>query len=308
MSSTAEQELEREILQLITDARTTNCLALAGLSVVIYEHLANFPDEFNIMWKSRLSLSNVFYLRYFTLFALSTERSDHLSCQTFFYMENATSTIITVSADMILIFRVWILYGRSKKLRYLFVALITGSPFTIGIYTVKQIVQRPVLGGCYSPGYFFPRLFTYYNLPFFIMAVAMFSMTLYNCGSTPMALGLGNTPMITLFLRDGLFWFLALLMLSVVELILWDKARPTLAQIPTVCVAVIGTRVLLNNKQLASKTAKGGTSMPTMQWETEIDTMPVRGGRTERVPWFLKTDTVGDHTQDAGPGEHSQQV
>ncbi|KAJ7777322.1 hypothetical protein B0H16DRAFT_1879405 [Mycena metata] len=328
MSSAAELELEHEILQLIADARTTNCLALAGLSVVIYEHLANFPDEFNIMWKSRLSLSNVFYIwiRYFTLVALSvdvsfmlrTEWSDR-SCQRFFYTETATSAIITVSADMILIFRVWILYGRSKRLRYLFLALITAeliAMFTIGIYTVKQLVQYvhigSILGGCYSLEV--PRLFTYYNVPFFIVAVTMFSMTLYNCGSTLMTLGLGNTPMISLFMRDGLFWFLALLMLSIVELILWARARPTLAQIPavpgTACVAVIAARVLLNIKQLASQTAKGGTSMPTMQSETEMDSIParVRGGHTERVPWFLKTDIVGDHTQYAGPGERSQQV
>ncbi|KAJ7777332.1 hypothetical protein B0H16DRAFT_1505141 [Mycena metata] len=157
---------------------------------------------------------------------LRTEWSDRVSCQKFFYMENATTTIITVSADMILIFRVWILYGRSKKLCYLFLALITG------IFTVKQIVQRSILGGCYSLEV--PRLLTYDGLPCFIVAVMMFSMTLYNCGSTLMALGLGNTPMITLFLRDGLFWFLALLMLSVVQLILWASARPTLAQIPIV--------------------------------------------------------------------------
>ncbi|KAJ7027896.1 hypothetical protein C8F04DRAFT_1292195 [Mycena alexandri] len=316
MSSATEQELEHEIFQLIADARTTNSLALAGLSIVIYEHLANFPDEFNMMWKSRLSLSNAFYfwIRYFTLlallvdvsFMLRTEWSDHMSfmvvdiaasCQRFFFAEMATSTIITVSADMILILRVWILYGRSKKLLYFFVALITAeiiAMLTVGIYTIKPLVQYVHIGsnvgGCYSLGYILcpdvsdhitksgstevPRLFTYFNVPVFIVAVTMFSMTLYKCGSTLVALGLGRTPMIALFMRDGVFWFLSLLVLSLVEIIIWARARPTLAQIPvvpaTACVAVIGARVVLNIKQLASKPSISATITTT-----EMHSMPV---------------------------------
>lgn len=38
----------------------------------------------------------------------------------------------------------------------------------------------------------------------------MFVMTLRKCGATILALGSGRTPVIALFLRDGVFWFLAL--------------------------------------------------------------------------------------------------
>lgn len=78
-------------------------------------------------------------------------------------------------------------------------------------------------------------------------------MTLYKCGITLLTLGPGRTPVIALFLRDGVFWFLALVrklsipqlsarpnnvrkVVSIVEIVLWDKARPTLAQIPVVYV------------------------------------------------------------------------
>lgn len=38
----------------------------------------------------------------------------------------------------------------------------------------------------------------------------MFVTTLRKCGATILALGSGRTPVIALFLRDGVFWFLAL--------------------------------------------------------------------------------------------------
>ncbi|KAJ7462139.1 hypothetical protein FB451DRAFT_1562696, partial [Mycena latifolia] len=68
-------ELEREVFGLLADARTTNSLAVAGLTIVVIEHIANFRDEVNLVWKTRLSLSNVFYIwiRYFTLLVLCVD-------------------------------------------------------------------------------------------------------------------------------------------------------------------------------------------------------------------------------------------
>ncbi|KAJ6469713.1 hypothetical protein C8R47DRAFT_765291 [Mycena vitilis] len=97
----------------------------------------------------------------------------------------------------------------------------------------------------------------------------MFSMTAFKCGTTLMALGPRRTPIIALFLRDGVFWFLALVLVSIVEIVLWDRARPTLAQIPVIpssaCVAMIGARVVLNIKAVASHTgeAAGATTVGT---------------------------------------------
>ncbi|KAJ7649845.1 hypothetical protein FB45DRAFT_858805 [Roridomyces roridus] len=41
-------------------------------------------------------------------------------------------------------------------------------------------------------------------------------------------------PVITLFLRDGFFLFLAIILYSTAEIIIWHSARPTLAQVPVV--------------------------------------------------------------------------
>ncbi|KAJ7928133.1 hypothetical protein B0H13DRAFT_2311994 [Mycena leptocephala] len=104
-------KLEQELFRLLTDARTTNELAVAALALVILEHVANLSDEVTLIWKSRFSISNI-WIRYLTLvalcidisFMLRAEWSDHL-CKSFLFGEMVTCTIIVVSTDLILVFR-----------------------------------------------------------------------------------------------------------------------------------------------------------------------------------------------------------
>ncbi|KAJ7626322.1 hypothetical protein DFH06DRAFT_1339462 [Mycena polygramma] len=244
-------ELERELFGLLVDARTTNEMAVAAFTVVALEHIANFPAEINLVWKSRWSISSALYIwiRYLTLlalcvdlsFMLRAEWSDHLPVVPF--GELVTSTILVISADIVLVLRVWILYGRSRKLLYFLIPFMAAEMISImivGVFTIAALTADPenyvhvgpILGGCYSLEV--PRLFTFYAIPPFVTAVIMFSMTAFKCGTTLMALGPRRTPIIALFLRDGVFWFLALVLVSIVEIVLWDRARPTLAQIPVI--------------------------------------------------------------------------
>ncbi|KAJ7471467.1 hypothetical protein B0H11DRAFT_2040145 [Mycena galericulata] len=80
----------------------------------------------------------------------------------------------------------------------------------------------------------------------------MFSMTLYKCGRTLLHYKASKMPLITLFLRDGVFWFLTIFAVSLAELIVWPRGRQSLAQAMVPLNAVIGTRILLNLKRLAA--------------------------------------------------------
>ncbi|KAF7352349.1 hypothetical protein MVEN_01198600 [Mycena venus] len=162
---------------------------------------------------------------------------------------------------------------------------------TIGVLTIRPLDQVP-------------RLFALYAVPSFVLAVIMFTMTLRKCGATILSLGRGRAPVIELFLRDGVFWFLALVLVSIVEIVLWDRARPTLAQIPVVpatsLIAVIGARIVLNIKYVASNAnaAVATTAGP------EPAGGPVRRAHAERVPWYLKTADTNSweaNTVDSNP-------
>ncbi|KAF8145033.1 hypothetical protein K438DRAFT_1992187 [Mycena galopus ATCC 62051] len=60
---------ELELLQLIADAQTTNYLAAAGITLLVFEHISTFSEEVKFVWKTGLSLWSVLYvwIRYFTL-------------------------------------------------------------------------------------------------------------------------------------------------------------------------------------------------------------------------------------------------
>jgi hypothetical protein len=55
-------------------------------------------------------------------------------------------------------------------------------------------------------------LFTFYAVPLLTIAVLMFCMTLYKCSQHLLGVGsAARMPVITLFLRDGVFFFFAVL-------------------------------------------------------------------------------------------------
>jgi len=76
---------------------------------------------------------------------------------------------------------------------------------------------------------------------------------------------------------------------STAEIIIWRKARPTLAELPvipaTAIPAVVGTRILLNIKNLASEV---DDVAPTIELTALSQRRPSLAPNV-RVPWYLRT-------------------
>ncbi|KAJ7258147.1 hypothetical protein C8J57DRAFT_1341238 [Mycena rebaudengoi] len=295
------------VLQLIADAQTTNYLAVASLTLVLLEHISSFPDGVELVWKSRWGLFNFFYIwiRYFTLilitvflsFALREQTSDTL-CNIFQLVEMVACTLVIFSVDVIIALRVWILFRRSKILLYCMIPLLIAELVTmivVGYYTVGPLKHSahigPILTGCWSTTV--PRLFTFYIVPSFITAIVMFVLTMYKCAQTLRTSGGMKTPVITLFLRDGLAWFLVLVLISVVQISLWSGFRPTLAQVPvmptTGVIAVVGARVLLNIKQVVSTVLVTAHGTTVGEHTVELDHLPRQRTQRSNEPWYLVT-------------------
>jgi len=216
-------------------------------------------------------------------------------CQTYLLAEVVTATLVSMSVDCILVLRVWLLYGKPRKLLFVLIPLLIieiSAMLTFGFLTIlplKQFVDiGPLLNGCYSLEV--PRLFTFYALPYFLMAILMFSMTAYKCGQHLRRTSrLAHMPVVTLFLRDGLFLFMAIMLYSVAEIIIWDRARASLAQLPvipaTAIPAVVGARILLNIKNLASEV----NDTATVTELTTISHPRPSLAMNARVPWYLRT-------------------
>ncbi|KAJ7745652.1 hypothetical protein B0H16DRAFT_1726700 [Mycena metata] len=270
MATNASQaELQAELFQLIADAQTTNYLAAASLTLAVVDLIGTFKDEIELIWKTPLRVSNGIYLwiRYFSLITVAI----HIS-----YM------LREVKSDHM-----------HRILVGVFTILPLGQYFHIG----------PIIMGCYS--FNVPRYFTYYAVPFSVTSFVMFCLTLYKCGLTLLDNRAVKMPLISLFLRDGVFWFLTIFAVSIAELILWARGRPSLAQamsrdnastvsnlFRTLLIfghslnAVIGARILLNLKKVAVADLVTTTVVTT-------ELFPARR-ELAREPWYLRTD----HTLD----------
>ncbi|KAF7333721.1 hypothetical protein MVEN_02328500 [Mycena venus] len=318
MSSSFQVESHPEVLQVLTDARTTNSMILAALSLVAYDHIITFQDEVELMWKSSIHTTNVIYLwnRYFTLLALLIDTSVMLSPYKsdaayvsdnlrYFNTEAVSSTLILATVDFILVLRVWLLFEKARWLLYVLVPMIGLEILTMGlvshytIYTTK--VFWPLgwpLTGCYPLG-LVPRYFTFYSLPVLVVSATMFALTVYKCGKTLLTHGRAQMPIYNLFLRDGVFWFVAIFMTFLPEVVIWAAARQSLAELmiaPGLAVtSIIGSRVLLNIKRLKTPqslptTTTTGATAPHFAMGTtiELDTIDY----PSRIPW----GTVGTMT------------
>ncbi|KAJ7838823.1 hypothetical protein B0H13DRAFT_2367223 [Mycena leptocephala] len=137
---------ELELLQLIADARTTNYLAAAGITVLLFEHISTFPEEVRFVWKNRLSLWSVLYvwIRYYTLVMVLIDVSFMFREIKSSPTEMITCTIVSVSIECILVLRVWILYGKSRTLLYFLGPLMTVqviAMLTIGIVSIMPVKE-----------------------------------------------------------------------------------------------------------------------------------------------------------------------
>ncbi|CAK5275258.1 unnamed protein product [Mycena citricolor] len=249
--------------------------------------------------------------------------------------QSVTSTTIVVSTDVILALRVWILFARPSRMIGFFVGLIVAefaALLVVGVYTIRDLgvfIQIEWVAFslarlmserltafksiawmlyCHSPANarilcppplhrreFEPLLILGMHFTLCGKSSCMFAMTLYKCRDTAMSPGLIKTPVIQIFLRDGSYWFLAVLLLSLSELLIWHNARPSLAQIPivpgTACIAIIGARVVLNIKNLA-RTNNGRDSSQTLTQTSVMwyhPRMPTRP-KIETTPWYLRTN------------------
>ncbi|KAJ6549253.1 hypothetical protein DFH09DRAFT_1087008 [Mycena vulgaris] len=299
---------ELELFQLIADAQTTNYLAGEPLQRVKGAQLTqSFCDVaagitlllLNSSGKAVLACG--VWVRYVTLIVLCFTKS--CSEKWSQLVEMVTCTLMAIGVDLILVMSLDVvrevakiaIYPHTVAHRLTFGSLttlprkcwqngwISGKPRS-WIFTVATNAHtgRLFFGAV-------TRLFTFYAVPYFLMAVTMLSMTLYKCGQHLHATGLKRSrmPVITLFLRDGVFLFATILLLVTVEIILWHNGRPSLAEVPPALNAVVGARILLNIKNLVNDS---NNTAPSIELSTgSVGFRHPRVVQKGRIPWYLQT-------------------
>ncbi|KAF8174476.1 hypothetical protein K438DRAFT_1849001, partial [Mycena galopus ATCC 62051] len=294
---------EQELIRLISDSQATNYLAAAALTVLLLEHISTFPEEIKFVWTSRRTLWSVLYVRTSALTLRFMFREMQSSSA-----EMIIFSVEAVSIDCILVLRVWLLYGKSKRLLYFLhcnaVNFMESRSFsfahsmTVGIKSILPEKGGPILKGCYAV--VVPHYVGFYAVPLLAIAIIMFGLTLYKCSQHLVRVRFAaSMPVISLFLRDGGFLFFAVLLYTMVEIIIWNRLgkRPSLIEAPIMCHAVVGARILLNIKNLGTEVNDDSFGAPgsSVQLST-ISHRPIArpGSAKTRVPWYLQTGEEPD--------------
>ncbi|KAJ7447280.1 hypothetical protein B0H11DRAFT_2082822 [Mycena galericulata] len=248
---------------VVADARLTNYLAASAIAILLADYFAAVNEELDFVWKKRWSIPSILYNRYITIIAVISFAAfmfqeiqsnkvgrpayslSRTSCTYFIVAEGLVSTLLVVSFDLMLIMRVWILYGKTRRMSYILFPMLLATYLSAlpGCY-----FTTPVMRGTY---------FAFYALPPMLVTFTMFIMTVYKCNKILHADKTVEMPLVTLFLRDGIVWFFVVFGIDGTQMIIWATGRATLTQVLIILYSQVSSRVLLNTKSLSAANGDG---------------------------------------------------
>ncbi|KAJ6523834.1 hypothetical protein B0H19DRAFT_1276766 [Mycena capillaripes] len=171
-------------------------------------------------------------------------------------VQGTSATIIIGTVDVILLLRcnmdpLRAIATSVKTAEFVVMLCIT----TTTVNNLTEFVHVGFVKGCYSPDV--PKYFAAYPIPSLIVSCLMFCVTVRICYRRIAVSRLYNTQSIAMvFLRDGVLWFLVIVLINPPQIALWGWGRPSLIQVlmmPSLAAySIVGARVLLNMMAIAA--------------------------------------------------------
>ncbi|KAH7341981.1 hypothetical protein B0J17DRAFT_746068 [Rhizoctonia solani] len=215
---------------------------IASLTFVLFDHAITFDQEVERIWKSPWSLPKVLFLfnRYTGPISLLvnttifTNSPPYSVCQKWIHFEGAAGIIAKAAAEMIMIFRLYALYRGS---RIMLVLLVLGSMCNLTTMSVLMqlglqqitIYERPGswYKGCHPVG--LPNWFWGYYISPLIFETILLLLTLYKTIGHIRS-KVTHTPVIQLFVRDGVAYFGVMFCTLLSNALIWLLAPPGLLE------------------------------------------------------------------------------
>ncbi|KAG8766812.1 hypothetical protein FRC12_006634 [Ceratobasidium sp. 428] len=270
MSNATLEIQAHELGNLWKDTSSSIYCEIASLVFLLYDHVITIDQEVERIWKAPWSLPKVLFLfnRYTGPISLLvnttifTSEAPYDVCRRWIHFEGAAGITAMASVEMIMIFRLYALYRRSKTMLAL---LILGFLGNIGAMSVLMqlgleritIFQRPGhwYKGCHPVG--LPNFFWAYYVSPLIFETILLALTLYKTLGHIRA-KVTHTPVIKLFFRDGVAYFAVIFCTLLSNALIWMLAPPGLLEsgigLAIAMPTVMGSRLLLNLRGLSTPT------------------------------------------------------
>ncbi|KAF8178125.1 hypothetical protein K438DRAFT_1844598 [Mycena galopus ATCC 62051] len=251
--------------------RVVSYVDVGFLALLVYDTLLNINEEYQHIWRRKWSLVKCLYLwtRYSTFIDIVSATQKHLdshitptTCGNFTTFDTVFAVVGVAIAEVILMIRTYALYGRPKQLRVFFIIMwlcIIG----INVWPVVEWSQSVTPDVTSLPA---PLTSCNYDHSNGIILVSYGSLLL---GETIIVLltlwkGLNtsvwagpfhqNSFILTTFYRDGLFWYLVMLMIFIGNVVLQSAVPMSVGEIPLrVLHSILACRLVIHVRAVAAK-------------------------------------------------------
>ncbi|KAG8731039.1 hypothetical protein FRC12_019931 [Ceratobasidium sp. 428] len=300
----------------------SKCLAIAGVCILIYDHILTFPDEVRLIWKQKWSIvSTIFVLnRYITPLILAIDIYDKGGladfipksfCISWYYTEGAWNIVCFGLIHALVALRVHAIWGRPKWL-----TVVLSCSFVVYFIATTIIAYKSQIDFVDTVKYnsFFrvcfaklsPHIWTCW-LPALIFETFLFVLTVIKAREHSKANF--NTPVVHILYRDGIFYYAIICCCSMFNMMVWLAAPPTLIALSKYFVLAVvpamGARLVLN-----LRSSRREDVMPTAGRSTTEDVivyeMHIKGGLSKPLPGgrFVFASIKADETLDEDEERH----
>ncbi|OCH89657.1 hypothetical protein OBBRIDRAFT_826438 [Obba rivulosa] len=337
MASCAESELddigsfgvmdiaqeESLLLQSAHDFYVLNLSTAAAIAWVVYDIILTLPQEFDLVWMTKFTFPKALYFitRYGGLASLGVYLSGNiviapseLSCRRWLWYSVFIPSILNATGEALFMYRIYAVYGRSRKILAVLLAIwLTELSFSFIVavlnITTLNISPRPLgdpLPGCTLEET--PAKYVHLDIASWVVdsagATCLFSLIIYNffrdlnlnfSYRAPKNFSISElktlAPVMVLFVRDGMTYFLLITTCYIVDVFISSTLsnRP-LSQVtdPWVmaCYAVASSRLYLNLRGSVIDTTP---TVPTADLELQF-----------RMPTSVGSDVLETASADLG--------
>lgn len=227
----------QELFGIATCARTESYLLAFCLCLIVVDWAHTFPSEVSLMWPGKLSAIKVLYFlnRYFIVdivasFAHMNGVPVLQTCKTAFYTASIALVVGFALAEAVMYIRLYALSGQSRVLLIIlslqFLGVHVGSIVLLAVLlapTVYTPSPIPSLVPCWPDESDDSSVAIFFG----IVMGSEFLILVYTCWIGFKKHRQTRSPLLTVFYRDGMFYFMALLIASTANIVILFSVLPT---------------------------------------------------------------------------------
>ncbi|KAG8731078.1 hypothetical protein FRC11_005209 [Ceratobasidium sp. 423] len=283
-------------------AHVSRCVSYAGICVLVYDHFLTFSKEVRLVWSRPTNIVSILFLvnRYTTPLILAvdiydkgglTEHLDTQFCKIWLIIEGYMNFLLLAVIHLLMVIRVNALYGKPKKIAailysaYALYFVATFSILTPSMFQTLKSVENQFLHVCWGKivGYFWLTW-----VPALALETLVFGFTVYKARSYSREQM--KVPVARTLYRDGIQYYVVVLLCTLFPLLVWAEAPGTLQAMPKYAamaiVNVMGFRLVLNLRQHTMNNVR-------ISMFDSYEMTPSPSPRTTEFPHKRNTEVLG---------------